>query len=274
MALRWLPVATALTFMLFVAGVTQTRQLPRHKVSPEVEVVLPLFVQVGMAAGDRYLAANAATIRALVTDTGRMRPEEYPLLAQWQVGASWLNPAHEDNYYIASAVLPWNGQVGSAQKILYRASLSRPQDYQPSFLYAFHLLHFYADPAGAAEWLRRSAERLTNPDEQLVMQNLAAKWMDRSRDLDHAIGMVAALANQAKRKDFQRYLEMRVERLRGLKALRAAADRFVTSRKRPLRSLNELVVAGYIDKVPVDPLGLGYALAADGQIVISTVSQK
>ncbi len=264
----------ALTFLLFMVGVTQTRQQIRSRVAPEVEVVLPLFVQVAMAAGDRYLAANAATIRALVTDNARMRAEEYPLLAQWQERASWLNPAHEDNYYIAAAVLPWNGQVESAQTILRRASLSRPQDYQPSFLYAFHLMHFYGDPAGAAEWLQRSAERLPNPDEQLVMQNLAAKWMDRSRDLDNAIGMVAALAKQAKRRDFQRYLEMRVVRLRGLKILRSAADRYASTQKKPLRSLDELVMAGYVNSIPVDPLGFGYELSSDGQVVIRSVSQK
>src|SRR5690606_13803610 len=146
-----------------------------------------------------YLAANATVIRSLITSTMRMGPDEYAILAKLQESASWLNPAHEDNYYTAAAILPWNDQLASAQHILRRATLARPHDYQPAFFYAFHLLYFEHEPLAAAEWLRHSAARLPDSDEKLAMQNYAARWMEKDKDLDNAIAVVAAMARQAKR---------------------------------------------------------------------------
>lgn len=256
--------------VLFAVALARVKPLPRANVAPEIEVALPLFVQVGMAAGDRFLAANQSAIRTLVTTTANMKPDDYRILAQWQENAAWLNPAHEDNYYTAAAILPWSGQVDAAQNILRRATMARPNDYQPAFFYAFNRMYFYSDPVGAAEWLRRSAESVPDPNDQLVMQNLAARWMDKSRDLDNAIGVVSAIAQQAKRRDFRHYLEQRVERLRQLKMLRAAADQFALREHRPIRDLHELVAAGLIPRIPEDPFGFGYDVSVNGVITLRT----
>ena len=132
---KWL-VALAMA-VCFVATAERLKSAPRQSVDLELQVALPLFVQVFMTAGDRYLAANLASIRALVVTTEKMRPEDYRILSKIQDDASWLNPAHEDNYYIATAILPWNGELDTAQTILARASKARPFDYQPAFYYAF-----------------------------------------------------------------------------------------------------------------------------------------
>jgi hypothetical protein len=255
---------------LLALSLSHVRTLPRVNASAEIEVSLPLFVQVGMAAGDRYLAANGAAIRTLVTSTARMQPDDYRILAQWQQQVAWLNPAHEDNYYTATAILPWNGQVEATQNILSQAMQARPKDYQPAFHYAFHRLYFYHDPVGAADWLRRSAELIDDPNNQLVMQNLAAMWMDKSKDLDNAIAVVSAIASQAKRHDFRRYLELRIERLQHLKYLRVAAAEFAQRNHRPVRDLRELVAAGLIKTVPADPFGFGYDVDINGLVILRT----
>lgn len=250
--------------LLFVGASVSLRQQKRIIVSPEIQVALPLFVQVIMAGGDRFLAANLGAIRALITETAKMHPDEYKILGKVQADASWLNPAHEDNYYIAAAILPWNGQLDAAQTVLRRASLARPFDYQPAFYYAFNLLHFTGDAAGASEWLRRAAAKLPDDDERLTMENLAARWLDKADDLGLAIAVVEAMAEQAKRKDFRNYLLQRAQRLRDLLALRQAASVFQQKYGRPLQSLEQLVDAGLIAGIPVDPFGAGYALDRAG----------
>lgn len=255
---------------VFVISAERLKTVPRQSVTLELQVALPLFVQVFMTAGDRYLAANLAAIRALVVTTDKMRPEDYRILAKVQQDASWLNPAHEDNYYTAAAILPWNGELDAAQTILARASQARYFDYQPAFYYAFHLLHFKADAAGASAWMRAAAEKLPNDDERLIMQNLAARWMDRAQDLDLAIRIVEAMAEQARRKDFRAYLEQRVTRLRALKALRAAAERYRERFDRPLVKLDDLVDAGLLKAIPPDPFGFGFELNKQGQLVLRT----
>lgn len=256
--------------LAFVVSAERLKTVPRQSVNVELQVALPLFVQVFMTAGDRYLAANLAAIRALVVATDKMRPEDYRILAKVQQDASWLNPAHEDNYYTAAAILPWNGEFDAAQTILARASKARYFDYQPAFYYAFHLLHFKGDAVGASAWMREAAEKLPNDDERLIMQNMAARWMDRAQDMDLAIRIVETMAQQSKRKDFRAYLEQRVARLRSLKELRTAADRYRERFERPLVKLNDLVDAGLVKAIPPDPFGFGFELNKQGQLVLRT----
>ena len=268
---RWLPwLAALVSAAAFVGAAERLKTVPRQNVALEMQVALPLFVQVFMAAGDRYLAADLAAIRALVVATDKMRPDEYRVLAKVQQDASWLNPAHEDNYYTAAAILPWNGELDAAQTILARASAARFFDYQPAFYYAFHLLHFKGDAVGASAWLRQAAEKLPDDEERLIMQNLAARWMDRAQDTDLAIRIVEAMAQQAKRKDFRAYLEQRVERLRSLKELRSAADRYRERFGQPLVKLSDLVGAGLVAAIPPDPFGFGFDLDRTGQVILRT----
>lgn len=250
--------------LLFVGASVSLRQQKRIIASPEIQVALPLFVQVIMAGGDRFLAANLGAIRALITETAKMHPDEYKILGKVQVDASWLNPAHEDNYYVASATLPWNGEVDAAQTVLRRASLARTFDYQPAFFYAFNLVHFKGEVTGAANWLRAAAAKLQDDDERLMMENFAARWLDRADDLGMAVAVVESMARQAKRKDFRNYLLQRAQRLRDLLSLRQAASVFQKKNGRPVESLEQLVEAGLIVGIPVDPFGVGYALDPGG----------
>lgn len=246
----------------------------RLRVGAELEVRLPLFVQVVMVGGDRYLAASWAAVRALVAETVHMKPQDYEVLGLVQADVSWLNPAHEDNYYTAAAILPWEGQLSPALTVLKRATQARPYDYAPPFFYAFYLLQFQNDAIGAAEWLRRSALRLPDPEERLIMENYAARWLDRSQDLDVAAAIVDAMAAQAKRKDFADYLRQRAQRLRNLAMLRHAAREYAGKFGRPPDTLEALVKAGFIGKVPADPLNIGFAIDRDGVPVFANSEKK
>ncbi|MDP2795488.1 MAG: hypothetical protein Q8O25_15645 [Sulfurisoma sp.] len=254
--------------IVFVAVAQRLKSAPRQSVRVEMQVAMPLFVQVFMAAGDRNLAANIAAIRALVVETRKMTPDEFAILGKVQEDVSWLNPGHEDNYYIAAAILPWVGEVDPAQRILARATKARYYDYQPAFYYAFNQLHFKGDALGASAWMREAAEKLPEGDERLQMQNLAAIWLDKAQDMDLAIRVVEGMAQQAKRRDFRSYLEMRVARLRGLKDLRAAAVVYRSRFARPLVDVNDLVASGVLRALPDDPFGFGYEFNKQGDIVL------
>lgn len=269
---RWL--VAILLAAAFVSTAQRLKSVPRQTVSVEIRVALPLFVQVFMAMGDRNLAANIAAIRALVVATDRMRPEEYTILGKLQKDVSWLNPAHEDNYYIAFAVLPTNNELDAAQTILARAGRARFYDYHPAFFYAFNLFFVKHDVVGASKWLRDAAEKLPDPDQRLTMQNMAARWIDKADDLDVAIRVVEELARQARRNDFRRYLETRVTRLRMLQQLRAAAEKFSERTGRSPDTVDELVASGIISAIPRDPFGLGFEVDARGRIVLRTTPPR
>jgi len=264
----WL--AALLLALVFVGTAERLKSTPRQSVSVEMQVALPLFVQVFMAMGDRYLAADLATIRAMVVATDRMQPEEYRILAKVQEDVSWLNPAHEDNYYIAFAILSQYGEVDAAQTILARAGRARFFDYQPAFFYGFNQWYYKHDPVGAATWMREAAEKLPDPDQRLTMQNMAARWMDKAQDTELAIRVVEAMAKEARRKDFREYLELRVMRLRQLQQLKMAAMTYRERYGRPLSNLQELVGSGILPALPQDPFGFGFGFDPQGEIVLRT----
>ena len=262
----WLLAILAAT--AFVVMNQRLKLAPRQSVSVEMRVALPLFVQVAMTGGDRFLAANISAIRALWTDNFKMQRDEFAILAKVQEDVSWLNPGHEDNYYIATAILPWNDEVDAAQRILARANLARRFDYQPAFYYAFNLLHFKGDAAGASAWMREAAEHLPEGQDRLQMQNLAAIWLDRANDLNLAIGVVEGMAKQSSRGDFRRYLEQRVIRLKMLREMRIAAATYRQRFGRPPAAIEELVTSGIVAEIPKVPFGFGFAIDKQGQVVL------
>lgn len=266
--LHWVGMLVVVALYALVA-----QQLYRHRaanMTQEIQVRLPLFAQVGMAAGDRYLAANLAGFRALIVSTEAMRPENYRVLAQVQRDVAWLNPAHEDNYYIAAAILPWNGNdVDAAQEVLRRAMTARPYDWQPDFYYAFHLYHFKRDPASAAKVLQEAAAKASAENDRLVLLNLAARWYEKGYNPNVAIGVLKAMAESSQPGGFRTYLLKRAERLRGLAELQRAAEDYRTQRGVPIRSLDDLVAAGLIKAVPKDPFGRGYTVNDKGEPILA-----
>lgn len=253
---------------LFAFSVSGLKELKHARLESEIRVALPLFAQVAMTGGDRYLAANLGAVRGQITDTSKMVRDEYKVLSLVQQDAAWLNPFHEDNYYSAAAILPWYGEFDGAQKILRRASQARYFDYQPALFYAFNRLYFYRDPVGASEALRQAAPRLPDEQQRLIMEDLAARWVGKASDLEVAIRVVESMAQQARRKDFQDYLLKRVGRLKALQVLRNAAKRYAEISPLPLQKLEQLVSSGVIKSLPEDPLGQGFALSSKGVPIV------
>lgn len=230
----------------------------------EFLVTIPLVAQVALSGGDRYLAANLATFRALVASIETMKAEDYALQARIQVDAAWLNPAQEDNYYIASAILPWNGQLDASQYILRRASDARPFDWQPPFYYAFNVFYFLKDPAEGARWLRRASEHTNLEEYQLAFQQIAAMWVAKGPDHEMAIQLHRDLIKATKHKEFAAFLEKRVTRLENLLSIEKAIVRFRLTFGRSPDSIEELLATGKLESMPVDPFGLYYVLGEDG----------
>jgi len=239
---------------------------PKYWGESRMSVAMPAPAQVLLSGGDRYLAANAGVWRALMVGIDQLPPETLKALAMTQVDVSFLNPAHEDNYYTATAILPWEGEVERAQTILKRAIEARPHDAYPPFYYGFNQLHFRGDARGAAEALRAAALRVRDDGMRQALTVLAAQWTEKGEDLPMAIATIATMAERSKDKSLRAYLMARVQRLEGLLALRQAASRYLDKRGQFPASLAALVDSGELDAIPSDPLGGGYSIS-QGTIV-------
>lgn len=260
--------AVAVVFLaVHAALVPRLYSHSRPPVAAEMEVVLPRFAQVLMAAGDRFLAADLAVFRALVASTETMGNSNYIVLAQVQQDAAWFNPAHEDNYYIAAAILPWYGHVDAAQAVLRKASQARPFDWQPAFYHGFNAFHFRKDALAGAEWLRIAAAQASDKMDQIQLQQMAANWVGRAEDRGLSIRLMRTMAKETQHRSFARFLEKRAQRLENIEELEGAVMSFKDRFGRLPNGLNELLESSLLDKLPEDPFGVGYVIDAAGKVV-------
>jgi len=245
---------------------------PRVRVEQEMRVALPPTVQLVVAGGDRYLAANIAIFRAVTVGVFQLQPDTYRALAEVQVSAAVLNPRHEDNYYTAAAILPWNGQYDAAQDVLQRATDARKNDALPPFFHGFDRFQFKQDFSGAASDMMVAAQR-SDPGNRAALNAIAAKWLERGEDPQFALRVVRSMAESSRNKDLKRLLEARVVRLEGLIALRDAATRYQDQHGHPPPTLDALVKDRLIKSIPVDPFGLGYQLDPRGKPMLTEKKQ-
>lgn len=258
----------------FLLTVRFADRQPRAKPASEFEVVLPRLVHVGLAMGDRHLAANFTAIRALIADPALMQPGEFAALGQAQDDVAWLNPAHEDNYYIAAAILPWYGQLPAAQSILARAATARPFDWWPQFYFAFHQFYLEKRPDLASQTLREASKRAANLRESFLLQDMAARWLERGLSTEAALEIVEAMAEDARDRDFKKYLRMRADRLRGLLTLENAVIAYQAKLGRAPDDIETMIRSKILDQKPKDPFGGTYVLDAGKPIIATQVKGK
>lgn len=276
--MQWRASFVGIAWLLFAlaywGAVRHLSGVPRSQSPSELLVSLPKSAQVLLAGGDRHLAANLSGFRVLVAATSRMGPEDYAVQARLQQDISWFNPAHEDNYYIAAAILPWNGNLAAAQQVLRRAAAVRMNDWQPAFYLGFHYYHFLKDPAEGARWLLAGVPRASSQQDRWSLENLAAQWLEKGYKTATAAAMVDAMAESTPAGAFRNYLKVRAKRLHDLARLRELAIAYRERNGRPLVTLEDLAAAGMIASIPTDPLGIGFSLDGDGLPVFRVPQAK
>lgn len=228
-------------------------------------VVVAAPVLLVLFGGDRFLAANLETMRLASTglDSGQA---DIGYLVRAQSEVARLNPCHEDNYYLANALLTWGGAQDDGETVLRAAMECRFWDEWPAFFYGFNRFFFQRDIAGAVPALEEAASRATGNAagfrkfavmiqvEQIADEQLALAFLSRERDA----------ARDPKLKDM---LNKRVVRLNGLVQLREAQRVYEKRSGMPLREPQQLIDSGLLKAFPEDPLGLGYEFV-EGRIIL------
>ncbi|MDO5652678.1 MAG: hypothetical protein Q4G39_01030 [Brachymonas sp.] len=249
--------------LLYALATWQLLPRPRFEQQEGLKVRLPLIFQIWQAGGDRYLAANLNVIRSATVGAFIKDQTTFAVQATLLQDASLFNPRHEDNYYLAASILPWQGSVEEAQVVLQRASNTRTWDMMPPFFYAFNAAYFGAEYQLAGQWAEIAARRTGEPNSS-ALRMIAAKWHERGDDPVVAIEMIERLKKVQNNSQQVALLDVRIQRLRGLVTLREAAVIFGEKYGRSAVRLEELVDAGLVQHIPEDPLGIGYMLDEKG----------
>lgn len=260
-------IVTLISFLFFAALVRIGSEIDGSNFDGvEDRVVVSAPVQVALAFGDRFLAANIEVIRLAATGmdinpvTGNV-DGKYLLRAHQT--ASKLNACHEDNYYLANSILTWGGGDSEANKILLEAAQCRYWDFLPAFLYGFNQYFFNRDIEAAQRGLEMAAQR--SDENANAMRRFSI--MIGAEELDDEAMALAYLKEQqrlASDPALAESLSERVVRLERLITLRNAQRTYEKKVGEPLPSPQALLDSGILDAFPNDPLGIGYEFV-DGQ---------
>lgn len=244
---------------------------PRQKIETGTLVKLPIFADVALAGGDRYLAANIETVRAMVASVEPNANTETGLrvIAAIQKDASKLNPGHEDNYYFAAASLVGTPRHQDGQWILRRAIEARPFDFLPAFYYAVNRMHYDRQPVDGARWLQVAAAR--SEDNRVALERMAGRWMLKGDDPELAASILKAMAEDARTQSMRDYFAKRAQQAKDLADLQKALVQYEERNGHQARDLGELVRAGILPRLPSDPFGYGYEVNGDGAPVVRFV---
>lgn len=233
--------------------------------APPVEifdrVVVSAPVQLLMTGGDRFLAANIESIRAVATTSDN--PEASDFNASFAIRARravvQLNPCHEDNYYLGNALLTWGGAVSEGNDILKHATECRTWDELPPFFYGFNQYFFLREIQGARKYLEIAADRST--DNAASFRKFAIMITAGELKDDEALSFLQREREQTNDARLRGMLDQRITRLEGLLTLRAAQKRYEARFGRPLTNPHALIESGELEAFPNDPLRIGYEFA-------------
>jgi hypothetical protein len=234
--------------------------LPEATVSDRVVIAAP--VQLLLAGGDQFLAANFEAIRLAATsdasmaggsDDAAFRIRAHRVVAQ-------LNPCHEDNYYVGNALLSWGGAPEEGSDLLRRATGCRTWDEFPPFFLGFNEQFFNRNAAGAQHAFEIAAQRsvANAPIFRRMAIMVAAGELDDER---MAVNYLKSQRDGADDPRLRDMLDKRVVRLEGLLSLREAQRRYEERFGKPLTDPVVLISSGLLSAFPTDPLRLGYTFA-------------
>jgi hypothetical protein len=182
-------------------------------------------------------------------------PETMRVQSKIQEDASFFNPGHEDNYVIATAILPWEGFVEPTQNILRRATEIRKTDPYAPFFYGFNQIHFLDDAVGAYKYGQLAASYAQDDQAREALTVISATWLERGNDPTTSVGVIAALAESVRDPALKSQLLMRKKRQEIIIELQNFVSLYQSIYKRLPGNVESLTKVGMAPDYPIDPLG-------------------
>lgn len=264
---RW-ALFSALMVVFFLTTQALRPYVTQQSAAPTL-VAIPAPVLLMLYGGDRYLAASIESARLLTEADLSADPLARRYFTNLHGNIALLNPCHEDNYYVANAILGWGGGEHEAFDILERASDCRYWDEWPPFYYGFNQYFFQRNYLAAADYMNKAATR--SADNRLLFKRLGI--LMRAKTLSGTSAAIRYLEQEqktAREEKLKISLGKRIDRLKGLAILEDAQARYEQQLGHRLLDPHELLRKGYLAKVPEDPLKLGY-LFVDGRFALRTL---
>ncbi len=220
------------------------------------------------------IAADLLFIRASQFYGGKVDKLEDATREDWQ----WLHrnldlvteldPYFQDPYYVGNAFLTWDaGMYREANALLQKATDARVWDWTFPFYIGFNKFFFMADNKGGAEYLLIASKR---PGAWDFLPSLASRLYYEDKKTETAISFLSKIAEKETDENVKNRYKVRIDALKRIAFLEAAAELYIFRIGVPPRNLEILINARIIKVIPPDPYGGTFYIDKDGAVQSSS----
>ena len=186
-----------------------------------------------------------------------------------------LDPQFLLAYYTGGTVLGvWAGLLDESIALLKKGIQHNPQDWRLPFLVGYDYFYELCDPQNGSKYLQLASGLPGSPP---YLAKLAARLSVEAGDPDAALEFLVRLRQQVSDERAQEALEQRIKEVlteRVIRSLEVAINQFKAQFGRMPKRMEELVVKGIIDRIPVESLGGQYVLLSDGAVASTGLKER
>jgi tetratricopeptide (TPR) repeat protein len=194
-------------------------------------------------------------------------PADYPAMSRAIHAALTLDPYNMDCYYFAQAILAWDvKQYKLANDLLEKGMKYRTWDWYLPFFAGFNYGYFLKDYQKAAQMYMKAGELSGNP----LFKSLAGRYLQQSGQTELAIVYLSTMEKSAREPAIRKSFQTRLQAFRAAYAIEKARDRFRAEHGTLPARVEDLVSAGYLKGLPVDPYGGTFYLEPDGNVTTTS----
>lgn len=176
-----------------------------------------------------------------------------------------LDPYFLDPYYFANAIITHHQPlISPVTRLLEKGAEAREWDWELPFYAGFN--HFFSlkQPLEASTWLMDAAQRPNS--KSTLLSTLAARLAFEGNQTENAIIFLQQMLQSATDETTKGVYRKRLKSLEGVYVLEQAIDIFRDNFKADPADLNDLVSAGVLKQLPVDPYGGSYYFDYDNKV--------
>lgn len=223
-----------------------------------------------LALGNQGLLSDFQFLKVATFIGGKAVAKQSMSEADWQFVASGLNvvtdldPYFVDPYMLAEGMLAWNaGQPKVANDLLAKGAKYRTKDWRLPFYIGFNHFYFLNDYETASGFIMTAAQL---PGSPAYLKSLAARLAYYGGKSKTAVLFLKEMLVETNDPLLKKHLAQRLTALERAVVIEEAVEKFKAQQGRMPEPLSELIAAGFLAELPVDPYGGKWGLLQNGRV--------
>jgi tetratricopeptide (TPR) repeat protein len=194
----------------------------------------------------------------------RSQLPEFSRIYQALFTSTRLDPYNMDAYYLAQAVLTFeSGNIQRVNELLEYGFQHRTWDWYLPFFISFNYAYFVKDYEKAAVYLTKAAE--LNPKVHWFA-SLAARYYYEGGSTTLALAYLKEMIATTRSDAIKKRLVMRAAAFEKILQIEQAMEAYKKHLQQDPKDLTDLVKAGILARIPVDPYGGSFYLDDRGRV--------